>query len=351
MKEAPTKSAPTVEPSDIHGRLRNYLGQVMGQPPATKPDGGEAEAPEDQDLEETSVDEVEDSTVLDEDDDESQPEIPEDEEDEEQEGAEDADANLPPEFLAKKVKGQVNGEEIEITVEEAIKGYQRLQDYTRKSQETAKVRTELKGQIENYRQGLNMVGQFLAADVQAYEKLDWEKLKAEDGVKYALMREEYRDAKDRFEGLRRSWEQASAEQNRLVQEEVQEIILEETSKLAKALPEWNDPAKKTELKTKWAKWGQANGFTIDELNQTIDHRYLLVLNKAMKYDELVQKRQEVGKQKVKKAPRVVKGKENLAAVPKQQKEYKQAATNLKQNQKSLDAVAQVLKHRLKPMER
>lgn len=104
-------------------------------------DGAEAE--EVGDSAPVDEDELEDSESADEDD----AEEPEDEFDDNP-------------VLDEKFTVKVDGDEVEITVKEALEGYQRREDYTRKTQELAEARRAFESEIEEYAEVLDNVSAF-----------------------------------------------------------------------------------------------------------------------------------------------------------------------------------------------
>jgi hypothetical protein len=77
----------------------------------------------------------------------------EDLEDEDEDGESDEDEDEPADdnpVLEEKFTVKVDGEEVEVTVREALEGYQRREDYTRKTQELAEARKAFEGEIQEY---------------------------------------------------------------------------------------------------------------------------------------------------------------------------------------------------------
>ena len=63
-------------------------------------------------------------------------------------------------------------------------------------------------------------------------------------------------------------------------------LQEEHKKLVAAVPEWNEPEKRGELAKELSSYALSQGFKQEELQELIDHRSLIVLMKAQKYDAL-----------------------------------------------------------------
>ena len=73
--------------------------------------------------------------------------------------------------------------------------------------------------------------------------------------------------------------------------------------MVEALPDWADAEKQMEIATGIRNYATSQGFQKEELDSLSDHRSLLVLHKAMLYDQL-QKADVKGK-KLKGKPRVI----------------------------------------------
>lgn len=92
-------------------------------------------------------------------DDESEGELEDDDEDLDEDEADESDDEQP-DFYDEKVVVKVDGEEREITVKEALEGYQRREDYTRKTQELSEARQAFEQEIQQYAEVLENVEAF-----------------------------------------------------------------------------------------------------------------------------------------------------------------------------------------------
>jgi hypothetical protein len=113
------------------------------------------------------ADEVEDEVVVEDEapaaeaeDDEMFGDEPDDEDEEVDEEADEAETVDEPELYDSKVVVKVDGEEREITVKEAIEGYQRREDYTRKTQELSESRQAFEEEIQQFAETLENVEAF-----------------------------------------------------------------------------------------------------------------------------------------------------------------------------------------------
>ena len=220
---------------------------------------------------------------------------------------------------------KVDGEELEVGIDELKNGYQRQADYTRKSQALAEQRKETESiqsermQLEQERQmyanGLQMLQEQQSAKLKPFESVDWEALKAEDPYQYMIKKDEYRDAQERVTNIQQQQNLVQQEQAQQVQQARAHFVQQEYSKLVEALPEWND--KESTVKKDVQEYAKSVGFLPEEINQLADHRSVLIIKKAMEYDKLTTK-VAPKKKAVKKVPKVQKSgrgnsKEDVAA--------------------------------------
>jgi len=195
---------------------------------------------------------------------------------------------------------RVDGKEVEVSLQELKDGYSRQQDYTRKTQALAEDRrkaeaeaTQLRGARDQYAERLEALATALK-QAQPTEP-DWDKLKAENPTEYVVQREDFRRLKERQQEVEA--EQRRVYEERLADWEAQQeaYLAAESAKLHEAIPEWKDEAKAKVEKGKLADYvTKTYGWTNDDLAAVTDHRLMLVLRKAMLYDES----QTVGKEKI-----------------------------------------------------
>ena len=235
------------------------------------------------------------------------------EEEAEEEQSEEDESEEEPEVYAVKV----DGEELEVSLDELVQGYSRQSDYTRKTQELASQRDEMTqlqqqwaseiSQAQTERQQyIEALGHFVqnsAGVLEQFQNVNWENLRETDPIAFVTKKEEYRDAQDRVR-------QAQEEQYRVGQQQQQEVakmrqlaIQEEHTKLVNAVPEWNDTGKRSKMASELSTYALDQGFSKEELKQLIDHRSLIVLMKAQKYDAL--QKSDVKAKKIKNKPKVI----------------------------------------------
>ena len=211
----------------------------------------------------------------------------------------------------------VNGEEVAVSLDELLSGYSRQSDYTRKTQEIAGDRKEMEtlqqqynseiAQIQQERQqymdALTNVMQGSMGELEKFANVDWDTLRETDPIEYVTTREQYREAQEKIQGLQNEQARAAQTQQAQMQKAQQEMLQVEKGKLVEALPDWGVPDKQKDIATGLQSYAKEQGFTSDELNSLIDHRSILVLLKAQKYDQL--QKSDVKSKKLKNKPKVI----------------------------------------------
>ena len=212
---------------------------------------------------------------------------------------------------------RVNGEEIEVTEDELVKGYSRQADYTKKTQELSEQRRNIEqlesqyssqlGQMQQERQqymdGLNQLIQQSMGGLDQFANVDWNKLKEEDPIEFITKRDEYREAQERVRSGQHQYTVEQQKQAGEMQALQQQVLQQEHAQMVEKIPEWGDPTQQKVLATGLREYATGQGYTEEEIGSLVDHRSLIVLMKAQKYDEL--KRADVKTKKVKNKPRVV----------------------------------------------
>jgi DNA repair exonuclease SbcCD ATPase subunit len=262
-------------------------------------DGGDAPAEENQDgvqaVATDETDDMHDVEDLDEaDDDGAGDETPADDEGE-SEGEEDDAVEDTPE---PRYRVKVDGEEVEVTLDELQRGYSRQADYTRKTQEIAQQRKSLEQELEQARAERTQYAQTLEtlrSHLETFEQSEpkWDELYEQDPIGAMRKERQWKERKEKIEAVK-------AEQARLKQQEQQELqqrlamsVAEHRQRLLEALPDWNKPEVAAKERKVIADYMKDRGFTDDELNQVFDHRVVLVARDAARYRQMQQKRKNL----------------------------------------------------------
>jgi hypothetical protein len=241
-----------------------------------------------------------------------------------------------------KYRAKVDGEEVEVELDELINGYQRTADYTKKSQALAEQRKAIeaeRGHLEQvkqerqaYAQKLQALNQFLGQQNQG-ENL--EALKEVDPIGYAVKVAE-RSERDKQLAIVRAEQHRIAQQQQAEQQQsLQKHIASEAEKLNASIPELATP-KGDEVRKQIREYAKSQGWSDQELGSVYDHRAVLTLYKAMKFEQLQKSKPEIQK-KVQQAPKMLKSGTSAPATKSQQE--KQVMQRLRQSGKVRDAAA------------
>lgn len=255
---------------------------------ARKPRNQDDEATETED-DEDELDPEEDTEDA-EDDEESEQEDDEEDETEDDEDNDTTTQELDPET---KVKVKVDGEELEVTLDELRNGYSRTQDYTRKTMDLSETRkkleTQLGEELRGWQEAVGQVKTFLKAQTQSRSDAEWARLQQDDPYTYYQERDKQRQLNEQLQAVEQAEKEAQQEQQKLQQGEWERWKSDEQSKLKGALPEWfNDPKVAQAEQQEIVNYGRELGFSDQELMSLIDHRHILVLRDAAKYRKLQQ---------------------------------------------------------------
>ena len=208
----------------------------------------------------------------------------------------------------------INGNKQKVTLDELLKGYSRESDYTKKTQDLGNQRKEVDSMQENLNKELEAVknsrNQYaenlakLTNNLKQEEKnIDWENLYESDPAEYVKLKAESDKRKETIQI-------AQEEQNRIQQEQRSEqekiyndYIANERKILSEKLPVYADKEKGAELTKNLSNFAKESGYSDKEISMMVDHRAVLLLVDAYRYNQL--KKTKLADKKVNKAPRVV----------------------------------------------
>lgn len=179
---------------------------------------------------------------------------------------------------------KVDGKEEKVKVREARQGYQRAQDYTRKTMELAERRKALEAQTEQYAQLIPVLQERLTALAET-AKLPDPALRESDPGEYAAQMADYNAVQEQKRAV-------EAEAARLKQENAEktaaafaEHVRNEMEVLAQKLPAWKDPETAAKEQKLIRRFMLANGYSESEIDMLSDHRAVLLVRKALLYDQ------------------------------------------------------------------
>lgn len=199
---------------------------------------------------------------------------------------------------------KVQGQELEVSLDELKSGYSRDSDYRQKTHALAQERKILEDQKTSLSQSYDSKLKELTDLIGAAEsyigqssKEDLQKMYEEDPTQAAKIDFQQRQQRENFNRLKQQAESVKLQQYN--------SYLEEQKRLAATkIPEYSDPVKGVTFKTQMKKTLSDYGFNDQEIGSLADHRFLMVVKDAMEYRSL--KSKPVTTKKVTTAPKVVK---------------------------------------------
>jgi len=240
-------------------------------------------------------------------------ETEEEEEPEGEEESEETDVEEGEELYTVKV----DGTEREVSLNELLNGYSRQSDYTKKTQQLSQERQQM-GQLQQQwqqemiaaqterQQYIDALGQVVnqsMTGLEEYANIDWETLKEDDPIAYVTRRDEFREAQENVRAMQGQQAYAMQQQDAEMQNAIQYRTREEMGMLVQKVPEWKDKETRQELTKNLREYATGQGFSPEEISSLIDHRSLIVLMKAQKYDAM--QNSDVKSKKLKNKPKVV----------------------------------------------
>ena len=236
---------------------------------------------------------------------------------------------------------KVDGQELEVTLDELVNGYSRQRDYTRKTQELSTLRKEVEQrQIELaekdaiYGDLLPQMEQMLTKGFE--QEPDWEGLREVDPIAYLTERDKWNERQKTIQSVKKQKEELQQKQFQEQQEKLAEVVQEGRKKLLESIPEWKDDTIKAAEERAIVDYGVNKlGFSPEEMGQVYDYRILLMARNAWLYD---QANEAVKKKPVQKAKSRV-ARPGAANVPKTTSAIKKAKQRLAKSGKASDAAS------------
>jgi len=236
---------------------------------------------------------------------------------------------------------KVDGQELEVTLDELVNGYSRQRDYTRKTQELSTLRKEIE-QRQNelaekdavYSELLPRLEQTLSNGFE--QEPDWNVLKETDPVAYLTERDAWNDRKQKLEAAKAERQRVEQERLQEQQQKLAEFVQEGQKKVLEEIPEWKDSELKAQEEREIVNYGiNKLGFSPEEMAQVYDYRILLMARNAWLYDKA---NEAVKKKPVQKAKSRV-ARPGTSNVPKTTSAVKKAKQRLAKSGKASDAAS------------
>jgi len=201
---------------------------------------------------------------------------------------------------------KVQGQEMEVTLDELKAGYSRDSDYRQKTHSLSLDKKQFDEERNVLRQQYDMKLRELneaiaSADSLNRQKLDpaqLQKLYEEDPAQAAKYDFELRQQEQKIN-------QAKAKAQEATQAQYSAYLIEQKRLAEERIPEFADPNKSDNFKSGIKTTLKGYGFSDQEIGSLADHRMLMVIKDAMSYKGLLKNKPIVSK-KVANAPKVIK---------------------------------------------
>ena len=202
---------------------------------------------------------------------------------------------------------KVDGEEYEVNLEELQKGYQLEKSYTKKAQAVAEERAaiaeqtqKLEEQRTQYLQATEMVARQQAVGVEAARAKLAQIDRTADPLGFVTTQLEVQELEQGLQTQVQQYQAAIHQREQAMAATRAEQLAHSAQVLQETIPDWGQ-----ELQRDVVTFAKTAGYTDAELNNIVNARDIVVLNKARLYDELVAGKETVkGKKKAVIRPKV-----------------------------------------------
>jgi hypothetical protein len=239
-----------------------------------------------------------------------------------------------------RYKVKASGEEVEVELDELIKGYQQGADYTKKSQALAEQRKAfeaernhleyVKQERQAYAQKLQALDSFLSQQDQG---VNLEYLKETDPIGYAVAVADQNQREKQLAVVRNEQQRLAQQQQSEHHASLQNHLRQESEKLTSLIPELAT-AQGDAVRKQIRDYAKSVGWSDQELGQLYDSRAVVTLYNGMKYAQLQKSKPEVNK-KLQAAPKMMRS--GTSAPPTKSSGDKQAMQRLRETGKVSDA--------------
>lgn len=209
----------------------------------------------------------------------------------------------------------VDGQEQEVTLDELMKGYSRQSDYTRKTEKLSQDRKsveELKNEYTRQNEEAKIKRdqyekqiQILSEQLKQAEpsKTDLDNLYENDPAEYVRVKAEQDRRKELIEKANQEQERIQSEKQEEQTKQYNAYLEQQRQLLAQKLPIYADKEKGPEFVKNLTNYAKEIGYTDQEINMLVDHRSVIMLANAYRYDKL--KKANLKNKKVTKVSKVV----------------------------------------------
>jgi hypothetical protein len=245
-----------------------------------------------------------------------------------------------------------------LTLEEIKKERLRQKDYTQKTQKLAEERKEIdslktnlskeydvaKQQRDYYQQQLQVLTQHLQ---QADNQVDLDRLYQENPAEYVRFKAEQDKRREALQVAHQEQQRIQAEKQQEQEKTYNQYLEKERQVLSEKLPLYADKEKGQNLRKDLVNYAKEQGYSPEEISMLVDHRAVLMLYSAYRYDKL--KKANLQSKKVSKKPKIISTtNKTVDAQPEGNRRFKSQMDKLKKTGNIQDAKSvfeEMIKHK------
>ena len=181
---------------------------------------------------------------------------------------------------------KINGEDVEVTIDELQSSYSRQADYTRKTQELAQQRKTVEEQQSEVAKNEAIYKELLpkmeaALSESLGDEPNWETLYSNDPIGYVRERDLWNEKQQKLQAVQAEQARLQEEDQVKKQEQIQKYMQYGEKQILNHVPEWKDKTIQQEEKLAIRDHAINDlGFTAEEINQVYDYRLLMGLRNS-----------------------------------------------------------------------
>lgn len=229
-----------------------------------------------------------------------------------------------------KYKVKVNGEELEITLDEALNGYMREASFRHKTHELAAERKKIEEAHDRAKNRVAEAESLLSAEIEDLNSKEVLELKEDDPEAYVQLL-------DRVQAKREKLEQLKNKLSAKDEDRKQKLIQNEQKALLDMFPQWSDSSVMQREAADLFSTLKTFGFSDGELSEVTDHRLFVLADKARQLELIQSKVAQVKQSKPKSKPSMKPG-SATSTEQAMSEEAKRHRETLKRSGKVSDAV-------------
>ena len=178
-----------------------------------------------------------------------------------------------------------------LTVRELRDGNLRQSDYTRKTQAIADERRDIETRnraVAQLEQDIGQQREFLVSALTALlPPAPDATMAGTDPVQYNVQKAAHDQALGQLQAIQQQHQEAAQRQNEEQEQNFNRTVQEERSRLFNAIPDLAQTEKFNTFMDKASRAAEHYGFSREEVMRTVDHRMYLLMQDAMKYQDIV----------------------------------------------------------------